>query len=102
MITLVALPDIKANLRLSESATDEDAHLDRLLAGAIRTVELETGRTIRGDAPTLAGDDLDTANMAILTLVATWYAKREAEGTLPRTALWLLEPLRQFDDGGDA
>jgi hypothetical protein len=100
--SLVALPDIKVNLRLSEGVTDEDAHLARLLAAAIRTVELETGRTIRGDAPTLAGADLDSANLVIMVLVATWYANREAEGSLPRSAIWQLEPLRRFDDGGTA
>jgi hypothetical protein len=96
--TVVALPDIKRNLRLLESATDEDAHIELLLAAAIRTVELETSRTMRGEDPTLTGEDLDLANQAVQLLVAFWYANREAEGTLPR--LWMLEPLRRFDDGG--
>lgn len=102
MTDVVALTDIKRNLRLSESATTQDAHLTRLLDAAKRLVELETERTLAGTTPTLTGDDLAAANLAILLLVGTWYEDRGAEGSLPNAALWLLQPLRQFDDGGNA
>lgn len=101
MTELVALLDIKRNLRLKESATNEDAHLERLLAAAKRMVEFETNRTLAGEVPTLAGDDLAAANLAILLLVATWYQDRDAEGSLPRAAMWLLRPLYRYDDGSD-
>lgn len=104
MIEPVALADIKADLRLDPSATDEDAKLLRLIVAARRAVERRTRRTIVGDSPTLTGDDLHIACQAISMIVATWYALPEGVSVdgrggqveLPLGVSWLLDPLVQW------
>ena len=104
----VALPDIKEHLRLSGSATNEDDYLTSLLLTARRKVEKDTSHTIVGDAPTIAGDDLEIARHAIRLIVGHWYANREAtaEGrapaVVPMTASWLIDSIRRWDDGAEA
>lgn len=101
MIEPVALADIKADLRLDPSATDEDARLQRLIFAARRAVEVRTRRTIVGDNPTLTGDDLHIACQAISLIVATWYAMPEGVSVdgrggqveMPLGVSWLLDPL---------
>ena len=103
----VALPDIKAHLRLGESATDEDGYLISLLLTARRKVEKDTGHVIAGLAPTIAGDDLEIARHAIRLIVGHWYANREAtaEGkapaVVPMTASWLIDSIKLWDDGSE-
>ncbi|MEJ8630595.1 head-tail connector protein [Sphingomonas sp. I4] len=97
----VTLTEIKQDLRLDVSATDDDARLLRLIAAARRAVEQRTNRTIVGTDPTLVGDDLAIARQAISLIVATWFAVPEGvsvdgrAGTaeLPLGVSWLLQPI---------
>lgn len=104
----VTIEMVKQQLNL-EGVTGEDAYLGLLLSAATRSIELKTNRTIGGDAPTLTGDDLALAEQAILLLVATWYANREAAtadarsmpAEMPLSLSWIIDQLRRWDDGLD-
>lgn len=103
----VSLDQIKADLRLDPSETDEDLLLERLLAAARRAVELRTGQTIAGDTPTVSDDDMELARQAISLIAGTWYANREGVVTdvrtapteLPLSVSWIIDTLRRWDDG---
>lgn len=103
----VSLDQIKADLRLDPSATDEDAQLTRYLVAARRMVELRTGRRFAGLGADLVGDDGLVGGMAISTIVAHWYANPEAVSAdarttpteLPLSAGWMIEALKRWDDG---
>jgi CTP:molybdopterin cytidylyltransferase MocA len=95
----VALAEIKVHLRLDVSATSEDVYLQGLLTAARRAVEIRTARTIVGDEPTLTGDDLEAARHAMRLLVASWYLNREGDVPEPPQVAWLLESIKQWDDG---
>lgn len=103
----VTLEQIKANLRLDADVTDLDALLEMLITAARRSVELRTGRTIVGDAPTLTGDDLETAKQAISLLVGAWFANPEGVSADPRSVPkelplgvgWIIQSLKRWDDG---
>jgi len=104
MTALVTLGAIKADLRLEPDVTDEDAHLERLLAAAIRSVERRTRKTITGAAPTMSAEDMPMANQAVSLIVATWYALpegvsvdgRAGSGELPLGVTWLLDPITSW------
>jgi hypothetical protein len=102
----VALSDIKGDLGMDQSATDQDARLTRLIKAARRSVEKRIGYTVAGDAPTIPADDLDAVRQAICLIVATWFAVPEGvsvdgrAGTveIPLGVSWLLDPIAKWAD----
>jgi len=95
----VTLDDMKVHLRLGSAVTREDDFITGLIVVARRAVEKRTSRTIVGDEPTLTGDDLAQACLAIKLMVATWFVNREGDAPEPPQVAWLLDPLAQWDDG---
>lgn len=102
----VALDEIKADLGLDPSATDQDARLQRLIAAARRGVERQIGYTVVGDEPTLPAADGDAVRQAICLIVAAWYAVPEGFSVdgrasaveLPLGVSWLLDPIAKWAD----
>ena len=102
----VALSDVKADLGLDLSATDQDARLERLIKSARRSVEKRIGYTVAGDAPTLQIDDIDAVKQAICLIVATWFAVPEGVSVdgrvgaveIPLGVSWLLDPIAKWAD----
>lgn len=107
MIEPVSLDEIKADLRLELDECSHDASLARLIVAARRMVELRTGRSFGGEAPTLTGDDGVAGAQAISAIVAHWFANPEAATTdgrnspieVPMSAGWIIESLKKWDDG---
>lgn len=106
----VTLDDIKTHLGFGPGAAGDDAYIGSLLVAARVMVERDTRRTIFGAAPTLVGDDLETAKQAIRLIVGAWYANREAVTAtdarsapipVPMAATWILASLRAWDSGAD-
>lgn len=102
----VGIDDIKVHLHLDPDDVTDDAYLASLLLAARRAIEIRTGQTIVGNAPTIAGDDLEMAKHAIRLVVGTWFANREHVGAdaavareIPGTLSWLIDPLVKWDDG---
>ncbi len=102
----VALDDIKNDLGLDLSATDQDARIERLIKAARRSVEKRIGYSIVGDEPTIPVDDVDVARQAICLVVATWFALpegvsvdgRAGAAELPLGVSWLLDPITKWAD----
>lgn len=95
----VTLPEMKVHLRLGSAVSPEDDFITNLIVAARSAVEIRTGRTILGDAPTLVGDDLVQACHAIKLIVANWYVNREGNAPEPPQVAWLLHPLAEWDNG---
>lgn len=96
----VTVDELKVHLRLG-TGTGEDSYLAGLITAARRKVELESRRSFSGDEPTLTGDDAELACRAILITAGHWYDHRDATNLLPDAVGWIVDDLRQWDDGAE-
>ncbi len=95
----IDLAEMKVHLRLGSAVSPEDEFISGLIVSARRAVEIRTSRSIVGDSPTLTGDDLAQACHAIKLIVANWYVNREGDSAEPVQVAWILDPLKEWDDG---
>lgn len=83
---MIAIEDIRAQCRLDDDITGEDAYLQMLLQAATRHVEVCIQKTLvplAGWDPAAEGAEskqplTDDLRLAVLFLIGHWYANRES------------------------
>jgi uncharacterized phage protein (predicted DNA packaging) len=94
----VTLEELRHQTRVD--ADDEDALLTSLISSARRAIENRTDRTIVGETPTMAPEDMPVVRQAILMLAAHWYVNRDL-GTnrapdIPVSVEYLIGPVSRM------
>ncbi|MGP7732937.1 head-tail connector protein [Oceanimonas smirnovii] len=83
---MIAIGDIRAQCRLGDDITDEDAYLKVLLQAAIRHVEVRIQKTLvplsdwdpAAEGAETSQPITDDLRLAVLFLIGHWYGNREA------------------------
>jgi hypothetical protein len=94
MSSLVQLPALKAQLRLSAGDTSEDGTLQLLLDAAEGAVARHLDRP--EDAPALDAADLAIKAQAVLVWASALYEDRVGGDDVPPAVAALLRPLRSW------